>query len=495
MWCQRKLLASLAAFAVILTAKAADTPAEAVLRSPETTAALDYRFSDADQALLDEVQFACFQYFWKEVGSPAKLVKDRMKGPVSSIAAVGFQLASLPIGVERQWITREEGRQRALTVLRSLYGREDNKKFGVYLHFVDLNTAGLAHEGYEILASTVDHALFLAGAITVGEYFGGDVDALVDRFVADTNWKAFAAGPDGFLSMGWQPDDPNNLAGPGKFHDSRWDMASDEERLIYFLAAGSPNADHAIEPELYYRLKRPIKAHKDMPPYVVSWPGALFTYLFSHCWIDYRTLGADEPARFKVDTPRVDWVENSRRAVLTHRARCLEQADRLHTLGSDRWGLSACSARDGYIVPQVRPNLSDTDEWFEGTVAPYAAITAMMFTPAESMAALRAFRELKGADGKALIWRDPRAGGYGLVDSFNLDQKFVCDDYVGIDVGPMLLAIENARTGRIWKLFMGHECVKRAVERLRLGPRPRGAGSVLENRYTGRRSVNCDAPG
>ena len=154
--------------------------------------------------------------------------------------------------------------------------------------------------------------------------------------------------------------------------------------------------------------------------------------------------------------------------MLTHRQRCIEQAARFKTLASDRWGLSACSARDGYIVPEIRPNIRDEDTWFDGTVAPYAAISAIMFTPEESLAAIRAFRALKGADGKPLVWRDPKSGGYGFVDSFNIDQGFVCDDYVGIDQGPMLLAIENARTGLIWKLFMRHEAVQRALKRLRL---------------------------
>jgi hypothetical protein len=447
---------------------AATSAADDILRSAETEAAIEYRFTAADEALLDEVQHACFLYFWKEVGTPAKLVRDRKKAPVSSIAAVGFQLSALPIGVERGWITRQQGLERVRIVLRTLIERDDNKKFGVYLHYPDLNSGGLSKEGFEILASTVDHALFLAGAITAAEYFGDGVRALVDRIIAETNWRAYAAGPGGFVSMGWQPDDPANIGGSGKFIAWHWHDASDEERLIYFLGAASPKPEHALDPALYYRLKRQVKRHKNMPPYVVSWPGALFTYFFSHCWIDYRSLGADDPSRLGIDAPRVDWFENSRRAVLTHRQRCIEQATRFKTLAPDRWGLSACSARDGYIVPEIRPNLRGKDTWFEGTVAPYAAVSAIMFAPTESLAAIRAFRSLKDATGRPLIWRDPASGGYGFVDSFNLDQDFVCDDYVGIDQGPMLLAIENARTGLIWKLFMKHELAQRAVKRLRL---------------------------
>ena len=93
-----------------------------------------------------------------------------------------------------------------------------------------------------------------------------------------------------------------------------------------------------------------------------------------------------------------------------------------------------------------------------------------MFTPRQSLAAIRAFRNLADNQGKPLIWRDPAQGGYGFVDSFNLDQGFVSDDYVGIDLGPMLLGIENARTRLIWDLFMRSETARNAVARLHLKP-------------------------
>ena len=114
------------------------------------------------------------------------------------------------------------------------------------------------------------------------------------------------------------------------------------------------------------------------------------------------------------------------------------------------------------------PNGSNADKWFEGTVAPYAATAAIMFTPRESMDAIRAFRDLKDPGGKPVVWRDPKVGGYGFADSFNLDQGFASDDYVGIDQGPILLGIENARTGLIWKLFMRSEAAQRSVRQLRL---------------------------
>jgi hypothetical protein len=123
---------------------------------------------------------------------------------------------------------------------------------------------------------------------------------------------------------------------------------------------------------------------------------------------------------------------------------------------------------DSYLVQALRPNVTDRDEWHGGTIAPYAAGSAIMFAPEESLAALRAYRELKADDGRPLVWRDPDQAGYGFADSFNLDYKHVSDDNIAIDVGPMLIAIENARTALPWRLFMQSETAKRAVAALRL---------------------------
>ncbi len=464
LWLSQTLVGAL----LIASGGCAASAPVAVMRSAQTSAALSYHLTPADEALLDEVQRGCFAYFWNEVGTPAQLAKDRKLAPVASIAAVGFQLASLPIGIERGWIAHSAGEQRARTILKALLERTDNKKFGIYMHFPDMNTGGPENSPFGLEASTVDHALLLAGALVAAQYFGGEVAALVDRMAADSNWRAFAVVATGRLSMGWKPKEGRDFSGPGEFIPAYWTYCGDEERLVYFLAAGAPNPDYAVPPESYYRLERVIRPCGDLPPCVASWPGSLFTYFFSHCWIDYRALGADDPGQFGVTAPRVDWFENSRRAVLAHRQRCIEEAGHFRTLAADRWGLSACVGRAGYIVPEIRPSLVGFEHWHAGTVAPYAAGSAIMFTPRESLAALRAFRNLHGPDGNPLIWQDPQAGGYGLADAFNLDQGYVAEDYVGIDEGPLLLAIENVRSGLIWKLFMQHPVARCAVERLRL---------------------------
>lgn len=480
--CRSALLAAAffgAAFLAILNVRAEpETPGEQlpIEANQESITAWKSKLTVEDEALLDEIQRGCFQYFWNEVGEPAKLAKDKTSDTVCSIAAVGFQLSSLPIGVERGWITRAQGEERAVTILDALVRRTDNKKFGIYLHFLDERQGGLpvfsrTKYRYELQASTVDHALFQAGAMTAAAYFGGKVATLVQTIAKDANWPAMLDPEKKFLTMGWRAATDQGPIGPGELVTALWHWCSDEERLIYFLAVGSPKGSHSLEPAAYYRLKRVVKQHKDRPPYVVSWNGSLFTYFFAHCWIDYRGLGADNPQAFGGDGPPVDWFENSRRAVLTHRQRCIEASALYATLGETRWGLAPCAFGDKYLVHEVRPNVSNNDAWHDGIVPPYAAGSAIMFTPKESVAALREYKSLTGADGKPLVWRDPAQGGYGFLDSFSLAPPMSQDENYGINVGPLLLAIENARTGLIWKLFMSHDVAQRAVQQLKLQPR------------------------
>jgi hypothetical protein len=433
-----------------------------------------YQLSAEDHDLLEAVQRGCFNFLWNETGVPARLTKDRRTTLTASVAGVGFQLSSIPIGVERGWITRDEGRHRALTVLKSLADRKDNRRFGMLLHFVNADTGGI-YPPFNNELGSVDQALFLAGAMTAGSYFGGEIAELTDRFLAETNWKSFAVGDEGFISLAWKLHDSGNVDGPGSLMDAAWRYASDEEHITYFLAVGCPTPEFAVAPELYYRLQRVVKRHGDMQPYVVSPTGALFHYFFSHCWIDYGSLGPDDPAAFGCSGPRVDWFENSRRASLAHRQRCIDESGRYKTFAPDRWGLAPCMGQPGdrrewgYLVPDVRPNAFDSENLLRGTVAPYAAGSAVMFVPRESLAAMRAFRDLKTPAGEPLVWRDPAKGGYAFADSFNLDQMVACDDNVAIDAGPLILAIENARTGLVWRLFMEHPSAQAAVERLKLG--------------------------
>ncbi len=465
-----------AAVAICLTPTTLIAAEPAIEATAETLAASKYEFSADDEKLLDAIEKGCFQYFWNEVGKPTMLAKDKTSDTICSTAAVGFQLSSLPIGVERGWISKLEGEERAKTILHALVDRKDNKKLGIYFHFVNGENGGLpdfskTKHHYELTASTVDHSLLQAGVMTAAVYFGGEVAKLADTLIADADWRGMFDEKAGYLTMGWQAKSDRGVDGPGDFHKNHWEWCSDEERLTYFLAVGSPNDKHALEPATYYHTKRIVKRHGEMPPYVVSWNGSLFTYFFSHCWIDYRHLGADDPTAFGESSTAVDWFENSRRAALTQRQRCIEVSSQFPTLSENRWGVAPCAFRDHYVVADVRPSVSDNENWHNGVLPPYGAGSAIMFTPRESMAALREYKSLTDIHGQPLAWRDPEKGGYAFVDSFSVSPPFGQDENLGIDEGPMLLAIENVRTGLIWRLFMKHEVARSAVERLKLKPR------------------------
>ncbi len=454
-----------------------------------------FRFSPEDERLLDDVQRGAFRYFWEAASPDTGMVYDRSSKTVVSIAGVGFQLSALPIGVERGWVTRREAHERALLILRTLSGGQNNRKAGLFYHYLDPRTAEPSRQGYEVTVSTIDSALLLAGVITASSYFGGPVQELGDRLVSDADWSFFILRQGdkpfelGFVSLGFKPDDPAKPAGPGGLLPYVWADAGDEHRLVTLLGVCAPVAAHRLDPDLYYRLRRPLGAYAGSGPFVwLPWSGALFTYFFAHCWIDYAAIGADNPAAFGVaHRARVDWWENSRRAVQMHRRKAVENPEKVPTLGENAWGLSASDAPGGYAVPGLFPDplpmpgavpqfdystVVLKDDYGDGTVAPYAAGSAIMFDPGGALAALRYYQGLSESEGKPLVWRDPRKEGasYGFLDSFNLGKRWVASDYVAIDQGPLLLAIENARTGLIWRLFHRYPAVRAGMDRLGLAP-------------------------
>jgi len=474
-------------------------PAKVTIQAPANTPRPPFRFAADDEQFLDEVQHATFDYFWRTASPKTGMVPDRTSQPTVSVAGVGFQLSALPIGVERGWVTRDEARQRALLILKSLSANPDNRKAGLFYHFIDPDTAGQPAAAYEHAVSTVDSALLFSGVITASSYFGGQVAEVGDQLVLDADWSFFVARKDdprirggppapyetGFLSLSWRPDDPAKPSGEGKLSPYYWLDSGDEHRLVMFLAACAPDPAHRVQPQRYYQLRRQLGSYKDTGPFVwFPYSGALFTFFFAHCWIDYSAMGPDNPAANGVpNRARVDWWENSRRAVRMHRRKAIENPTGAPTLGPNAWGLTASDVPDGYGVPGLFPErlpllnerpgfdyavFDAKDDFGGGTIAPYGAGSSIMFEPAAAIVALRHYRSLRRPDGAALVWRDPSSGGFGFQDSFNLGRGWVSADYVAIDQGPLILAIENARTGLIWRLFHSHPFVQGGMDRLGL---------------------------
>jgi hypothetical protein len=462
-----------------------------------------FAFSADDEATLDRVQRGAFNFMWHAVSPTTGMAVDRTSRPFASAAGVGFQLAALCIGAERGWVTRREAEQRALTIARALQANPDNRKHGLFYHFLRAEDAGPQTDGPEHAVSTIDTAILFAGLLVASSYFGGDCASIADRLVADADWKPFLAPPDaepfyrGFISLGWRPTDPEKPTGDGALISYYWADSLCEHRLVTFLAAAEPDEAQLVDPLTYYRLRRGLGQYQDTGPMVfMPWSGALFVNVFSHLFIDYAAVGSDDPAARGVpNRPSVDWWENSRRAVNLHRLKAREQQGKVPTLGENAWGLTACDAPDGYAVPGVFPIAIDVDAWIPqfdypiytptdnlagGTVAPYGAAMAILFEPQAALAAIRYYKSLRAPDGSPLVWEDPARTfgarpGFGFRDSFQLPgpgseltTPWVADDFVAIDQGPMLIAIENARTGLVWNLFHKHPAVQRAMMRLSL---------------------------
>lgn len=463
-----------------------------------------FTFNESDETFLEEVQLGCFNYFWNAVDPVTGMVRDRTSVEFISVAGVGYQLAAMVVGDERGWVTHEEAEERTLQIVRALHANPDNRPGGIFYHFLAPETAGPSGGAYEQVASTIDSGILFAGLLTVSAHFGGEIASLADELVAEANWAAFVEKDherefeQGFVSLGWEkpeskPGDESKNEN-GSFEDGllsyTWADAGDEQKLIYFLAQTPPETSHRLPPETYYKTRRTLG---DVPGEgeVVwfPWSGALFTAFFAHCWIDYAAMGEDDPAAFDVEHRRpTDWWENSRRLVQLQRQRATDPERPFKGFGEHVWGLSACDGEGGYLVPGHFPKLAKDqlgkpqfdhltiemeDDWRDGTVAPYTAGSAIIFEPKAAIDALRHYRGLANEEAPSL-WEDPSSGGFGFADSFRPSAdgsvEWVAHDRVAIDAGPMLVCIENARTGLIWKTFSRHAFVRKAYGNLGLAP-------------------------
>lgn len=504
--------ASSAALFLGMFACAADEKAATLPQSRHLTPVTDaganprppFAFAASDDQLLDEVQHAAFMFLWHAAGPQTGMVPDRTSKGEVSIAGVGFQLAAIPGAVERGWVTKDQAVERVRLILKSLTGNPDNRKAGLFFHYLDPVDAGPSHSGYELVVSTIDNALLFSGIIVAAEYFKADdtIARLGGDLVAGANWAFFESKGNrykpserGFLTLGWKPSAKSAPTGAGDLLPYVWMDAGDEQKLTTFLGVAAPNPEHRVKPDMYFRMRRTLgEDTAGAPMFWFQWSGALFTSFFAHCFIDYAGLGLDDPGAAGVSNrAKIDWWVSSLRTVQMHRRKAIENPLKLTGLGANAWGMNASDAPTGYKVPGLFPSplpfsglrpefdyVSDikppTDDWGDGTVAPYSMGCSIMFDPAASLSALRHLRGLRAADGKPLVWRDPAEGSgrYGFLDAFNLGANWVASDYVAIDQGPLAVSIENARTGLVWRLFHASPAVQSGVDRLGLKqPQPR----------------------
>lgn len=379
-----------------------------------------------DEEFLDMLSRDSFLYFTGLMNRQNGLIPDssRLDSPCS-IAAQGFGFTALCIGAERGWITRDAAYRLILTGLKT-YRDVFDDEHGFFYHFVDMKTA---RRVWNCEISSIDTTLFIAGALTAGEYFKGtEIEKIANQLYDKIDWEWMLNGRK-VLCMGWKPEKG--------FLPYYWDSYS-ELMLLYALAIGSKT--HPISSETWDAWTRPTGKYGGKE-FIYCPTGSLFVYQYSHAWIDFRGK-KDKYA---------DYWENSVRATFANRDFCIDNMKDYEGFDEDMWGLTACIGPTGYKGYGGGPGNTHCD----GTIAPSAAGGSVPFAP---KICIRTLRNMYESYGKKAY------GEYGFIDSFNIGRDWWASESLGIDTGITLLMIENYRTGFVWKYFMRHPAVDRWLQ-------------------------------
>lgn len=410
---------------------------------------------------LQDIQKKAFHYFECEVNPANGLIRDKTAPDdkwspdwPASIAAVGFALACYPVAVTRDFKSREAAAQRTLCTLRffaeSPQGPEADATGyrGFYYHFLDMQTGRRA---WQCELSSIDTALLLAGMLTCARFFEGQAPAEVEiRSLADALYRRvewdWALDGGSTLSMGWHPE--------SGFLPFRW-KGYNEALLLYLLALGSPT--HAVPEESYLAWTSGYE-WKHIYDYDYLYGGALFTHQFPHIWIDFRGI-QDGFMRDK----GIDYFENSRRATYVQRQYAIANPLGFEGYSANCWGLTASQGPgpDTVLIDGVeRRFFAYTARGVpygpeDGTIAPWAVVASLPFAPEIVLPAIDyLIDDLKLQD----------INPYGFRASINPTYAtkpghacgWVSPRHFGINQGPVVVMIENHRSGLLWELM--REC-------------------------------------
>jgi hypothetical protein len=407
-------------------------------------------FNSPQEQMLDTLQREAFSYFLNEVNSGNGLIKDCTRpGFPSSIAAVGLALAAYPVGVERGFLTRANARNRTLTTLRFFWNSSQGTEpdatgyKGFYYHFLDMNTGRRAGE---CELSTIDTTLLLAGALTAGLYFdhnaGDDLEIreLADALYRRVDWQ-WAQHGGATVTHGWKPE--------SGFLPYRW-RGYDEATILYLFGLGSPT--HPLTAESYPAYMSTY-SWKTLYDYEFLYAGPLFIHQYSHVWIDFRGL-QDTFMRGQ----GIDYFENTRRATYVHQQHAIRNPLGFAHHCECCWGLTASDGPGPatLVIDGIERRFFDylargapfgPDD---GTIAPWAAVASLPFAPE---IVLPTIEHMIGMGGGANHCR------YGLAASFNptfpgsSPRGWVSPWNYGLNQGPLVLMVENYRSGLTWELM------------------------------------------
>ncbi len=469
----RALRTALCALGALACAYRAPAAPAAVTALP---AAAIRRITANSRGMYRDIERRTFEYFWDTTNPRNGLAPDRWPTAApSSIAATGFALTAEVIGAQRGYVSRRAAAQRVRTTLAFLLSLPQGPaRYGVagyqgfFYHFLNLRT-GLRVRHSEL--STIDTALLMAGVLTAGSYFDRPtpletrIRALARQLYLRVNWRWAAPGVDPRVSIAWYPE--------SGFSPVRW-SGYNEASILYILALGSPT--HPLRAGAWQAWTSTDAAdwrHVDGQTLLAF--GPQFGHQYTAVWIDLRGI-ADAFMRAHHET----YFENGRRATLAQRQYAIRNPHNWAGYGPTIWGLTTCDGPGnvtapfqhgtrrfyGYVARGItRPSKDD------GTLAPTAMVASLPFAPrVVSMGTTAVLRRY----GTLIYTR------YGFLDSFNpsfLDGArarhghvvpglgWADGDYLGIDQGPIIAMIENARSGLLWRLMRANPYVRRGLRR------------------------------
>jgi len=470
-----------------------------------------------------------FLYFWEQSRPYYYFTPDKAhyndpndySANFNSIATTGFSMMAYMVADERGWVGHNAAYERvrallsrAVTLQGAVYDKvgvppnQQGNRHGYLYHFVD--DYGLRHPGSEI--STIDHALFVAGALVAGEYYKGtEVEQLARQLYVNTDWNWLYNGT--FLYQGWIEDPAGTFEG-GRTLDA-WNRYS-ELMILLFLAMGNSDAAKGIPSSawdaLTYGTGRMFPyeyAHlypQDTPQnfaFVPNMPstitqqgyansatefhyihaGSLHNHQYSHLFADFRS---------RRDRWQTDYCANSISATMANRQFCINlnthafggdpsspdpyYRQPYETYGANSWGIMAgIPSYTGYAVMQ--PIVMSYDDFSpdniavnndSGTVLLSAPLGSTPFTPRQTIDFTRAMLGLfqTRADGY-----DALVGRYGFMNSFNLGRPYYSSQIghfatsiIGLDMGPVAGSAENYTTGLVWKMAMRNQYISAGMQ-------------------------------
>jgi|KBSMisStandDraft_5_1062788.scaffolds.fasta_scaffold11656_3 hypothetical protein len=384
----------------------------------------------SDPALLDLVQRQTFKYFW-DFGHPVSgLARERnTSGETVTTGGSGFGIMTIPVAISRNFISRAEGLARVQKIVGFL--KNTTPKFhGAFSHWMNGSTGAVVPFGTnDDGADLVETSYMMMGLLTARQFFNGaavdetNLRADINTLWQNVEWDWFRQNGKKVLYWNWSPNSGFAVNVPIQ----GWN----ECLITYVLAASSPT--HSITKPVYdsgYARNGAMINNSTYYGYQLplgpAFGGPLFFAHYSFLGINANGLN--------------DFYANYQAQTLNHTKinyqYCVNNPKSWYGYSNLCWGLTASDIQNGYTASSPTNDV--------GVIAPTAAISSLPYTPAESMNALKFFYYKLGDK----LW-----GQYGFKDAFNLQNIWFADSYLAIDEGPIIVMIENYRSGLLWNLF------------------------------------------